>query len=207
MPNTRFKTSIEIETLTMSRHSMDKLLNRLAAKYTSESYDVLRCNCNHFTEDLCMAVCGKQVSSCVRAHGERVCRRIRAEAIFFEDWSLNSTHRHTNTHTQTHTHNSADPRLSQSPAKHGVLSISLSHSLSQTHYTHHTADPRLHQSPGSLSDTHTHTHNMANTDWMNRPAKIVHFLTHTHTRTHTHDKADPRLDRSPGKEGSFSLSL
>jgi hypothetical protein len=32
-----------------------------AAKYTSESYDILRCNCNHFTEDLCMAVCGKQV--------------------------------------------------------------------------------------------------------------------------------------------------
>jgi hypothetical protein len=32
-----------------------------AAKYTSDSYDILRCNCNHFTEDLCMAVCGKQV--------------------------------------------------------------------------------------------------------------------------------------------------
>lgn len=61
MPNTRYKTSIEIETIMMSRHSMDKLLNRLAAKYTSDSYDVLRCNCNHFTEDLCMAVCGKQI--------------------------------------------------------------------------------------------------------------------------------------------------
>ncbi len=28
MPNTRFKTSIEIQTIMMSRHSMDKLLNR-----------------------------------------------------------------------------------------------------------------------------------------------------------------------------------
>ena len=36
-------------------------LNRLAAKYTSDSYDVLNCNCNHFTEDLCMAICGVQV--------------------------------------------------------------------------------------------------------------------------------------------------
>jgi hypothetical protein len=92
MPNTRFKESIEIDTIMMSRHHMDKLLNRLgqyvgrcmrtcgryypccvqrliechhgggaAAKYTSDSYDILRCNCNHFTEDLCMAVCGKQV--------------------------------------------------------------------------------------------------------------------------------------------------
>jgi hypothetical protein len=127
MPNTRFKSSIEIATLMFSRHSMDKLLNRLAAKYTSvtsssfplstviratkacisraqhnrtdcpnpshlvlllapspplpspplpfppplppslapsckqDSYDVLRCNCNHFTEELCMAVCGKPI--------------------------------------------------------------------------------------------------------------------------------------------------
>jgi hypothetical protein len=29
MPNTRFKESIEIDTMMMSRHHMDKLLNRL----------------------------------------------------------------------------------------------------------------------------------------------------------------------------------
>jgi len=73
MPNTRFKISIEMETLTMSRHSMDKLLNRLAAKYTSDSYDVLRSNCNHFTEDLCMAICGKQVYFSVK--NRALCKR------------------------------------------------------------------------------------------------------------------------------------
>ena len=32
MPNTRFKESIEIDTIMMSRHHMDKLLNRLGQR-------------------------------------------------------------------------------------------------------------------------------------------------------------------------------
>eukprot|EP00960_Hanusia_phi_P028538 747457-Hanusia_phi.AAC.4 len=54
MPNTRYKMSIEMDSILMSRL-------RLAMKYTSDSYDVLRCNCNHFTDDLCMAICGKAI--------------------------------------------------------------------------------------------------------------------------------------------------
>ncbi|EKX33337.1 hypothetical protein GUITHDRAFT_61510, partial [Guillardia theta CCMP2712] len=61
MPNTRYKMSIEMDSIFMSRLSMDKLLCRLAMKYTSDSYDVVRNNCNHFTDDLCMAICGKSI--------------------------------------------------------------------------------------------------------------------------------------------------
>ncbi len=41
--------------------SVDKLLNRLSAKYTSDAYHVLRNNCNHFTDELCQALCGKTI--------------------------------------------------------------------------------------------------------------------------------------------------
>jgi hypothetical protein len=39
-------------------HSVDNLLNRLAIKFTSNAYDILRCNCNHFTDELCLALSG-----------------------------------------------------------------------------------------------------------------------------------------------------
>ncbi len=41
--------------------SVDNLLNRLALKYTSATYDVLRCNCNHFTDELCQALAGRTI--------------------------------------------------------------------------------------------------------------------------------------------------
>ena len=41
--------------------SVDKILNRLSAKYTSDAYNVVRNNCNHFTEELCQALCGKDI--------------------------------------------------------------------------------------------------------------------------------------------------
>lgn len=40
---------------------MDKILNRLSTKYTSDAYNVVRNNCNHFTEELCQALCGKDI--------------------------------------------------------------------------------------------------------------------------------------------------
>jgi hypothetical protein len=38
--------------------SVDQLLDRLAVKFKSEAYDVVRCNCNHFTDELCRALSG-----------------------------------------------------------------------------------------------------------------------------------------------------
>jgi hypothetical protein len=42
MPHTRFRTTVEIARVNISRFSVDQLLSRLAAKYTSDSYDVSR---------------------------------------------------------------------------------------------------------------------------------------------------------------------
>ena len=83
MQHTQFRETIDIATIQMSRYrsappcrfhrsrllsslsapdcSVDKVLNRLALKYKSAAYNLLRCNCNHFTEELCMALCGKSI--------------------------------------------------------------------------------------------------------------------------------------------------
>lgn len=73
MPHTVFRQSIEMDTIYISRYSVDKILNRLSAKYTSDAYNVVRNNCNHFTEELCQALCGKDIPEWVNRPAKMGC--------------------------------------------------------------------------------------------------------------------------------------
>ena len=44
---------------------MDHILRRFAAKYRGDGYQLVRCNCNHFTNELAQALVGKSIPAYV----------------------------------------------------------------------------------------------------------------------------------------------
>ena len=44
---------------------MDHILRRFAAKYRGDGYQLVRCNCNHFTNELAQALVGKAIPAYV----------------------------------------------------------------------------------------------------------------------------------------------
>mmetsp|Transcript_45127 Transcript_45127/g.106306 ORF Transcript_45127/g.106306 Transcript_45127/m.106306 type:complete len:401 (-) Transcript_45127:37-1239(-) len=84
MPHTRFRTTVEIASVNISRQSVDQLLSRLAAKYTSNSYDVIRNNCNHFTEELCIALCAKSIPEWINRPAKMGASALEALSVPFK---------------------------------------------------------------------------------------------------------------------------
>ncbi|KAJ1474804.1 hypothetical protein T484DRAFT_1830874 [Baffinella frigidus] len=64
--------------------SVDQLLSRLAAKYTSNSYDVIRNNCNHFTEELCIALCAKSIPEWINRPAKMGASALEALSVPFK---------------------------------------------------------------------------------------------------------------------------
>lgn len=56
--NATFRTTLQIGVTILSDRAIRKEMDRLRAEYTGPSYDLLSKNCNHFAEDVCMALCG-----------------------------------------------------------------------------------------------------------------------------------------------------
>lgn len=56
--NAIFRASIAIGFTTLSNKEIRHELDRLRSEYTGPSYDLLKKNCNHFVEEVCLALCG-----------------------------------------------------------------------------------------------------------------------------------------------------
>ena len=56
--NAVFRVSIPLAVTILSDGAIRDHLNRLKKEYTGPSYDLLNKNCNHFVQDVCMALCG-----------------------------------------------------------------------------------------------------------------------------------------------------
>lgn len=56
--NAIFRSSIRIGVTIMSDREIKLALSKLQAEYTGPSYDLLNRNCNHFSTDVCLALCG-----------------------------------------------------------------------------------------------------------------------------------------------------
>jgi len=61
MPRITFKEAITMGYINRSRHEVDHLLSRLAEKYRGDTYDLVRRNCNHFSNELCVCLTGKKI--------------------------------------------------------------------------------------------------------------------------------------------------
>lgn len=56
--NAIFRTTICIGVTLLDDRQIRKALNKLRLEYTGPSYDLLHRNCNHFSTDVCLALCG-----------------------------------------------------------------------------------------------------------------------------------------------------
>jgi hypothetical protein len=63
MPRIAFKEGVFMGRINRSRYEVDHLLARLADEYPGDSYDLVRRNCNHFANELCLALVGKKIPS------------------------------------------------------------------------------------------------------------------------------------------------
>ena len=61
MPKITFKEAHVMGEIMRSRYEVDHLLTRLAEKYPGDSYDLVRRNCNHFANELCVCLTGKKI--------------------------------------------------------------------------------------------------------------------------------------------------
>lgn len=56
--NATFRSNIPIGITLLDDDDIRKHLDRLKSEYTGPSYDLLNKNCNHFVQDVCLALCG-----------------------------------------------------------------------------------------------------------------------------------------------------
>uniref|UniRef100_A0A7S0HUY8 PPPDE domain-containing protein n=1 Tax=Hanusia phi TaxID=3032 RepID=A0A7S0HUY8_9CRYP len=65
MPNVVFKESVLVGYCERSRFEVEHLLRRLSASFLGDSYDIVRRNCNHFSNELSKILVGKSIPSYV----------------------------------------------------------------------------------------------------------------------------------------------
>ncbi|KAJ1494469.1 PPPDE putative peptidase domain-containing protein [Baffinella frigidus] len=63
MPRINFKEGVVMGHIHRSRYEVDHLLARLADDFPGDSYDLVRRNCNHFANELCVALVAKKIPS------------------------------------------------------------------------------------------------------------------------------------------------
>lgn len=65
MANLSFKEQVPLGTVFRSRFEVDHVLQRLAAKYRGDTYDIVRKNCNHFSTELAQYLTATKIPSYV----------------------------------------------------------------------------------------------------------------------------------------------
>ncbi|CCG82647.1 Putative uncharacterized protein [Taphrina deformans PYCC 5710] len=63
--NATFKASIPIGVTILDDRAIRNKLERLKSEFTGPSYDLLNKNCNHFAEEMCLALCGTKTPAWV----------------------------------------------------------------------------------------------------------------------------------------------
>jgi deubiquitinase DESI2 len=58
---TVFRESIRIATITKSETEIERIIDRISAEFTGNSYDLFTRNCNHFSNEFCMYLCDKRI--------------------------------------------------------------------------------------------------------------------------------------------------